>query len=149
MNKQERIQIIQTIRKRIKPVRMVSACFAAIGFLILFLTDQPVWSIFLIVFALILFGISSRKECLEICRITNMKQAKRWIQLRYVVNFVLVCIAMILLAIPHVADVSDLHIFYWYLASSVIIIMTVVVETNLDHRVRQADPEQPLSNEYR
>ena len=61
MNKQERIQTIQTIRKRMKPVRMVSACFAAIGFLILFLTDQPIWSIFLIVFALILFGISSRK----------------------------------------------------------------------------------------
>ena len=149
MNKQERIQTIQTIRKRIKPVRMVSACFAAIGFLILFLTDQPMWSIFLIVFALILFGISLRKECLEICRITNMKQAKRWIQLRYVASFVLISIAMTLFAIPHVADVSDSYMFYWYLASSVIIIMTVVVETNLDHRVRQADPEQPLSNEYR
>lgn len=149
MNKQERIQIIQTIRKQIKPVRVVSACFAAIGFLILFLTDQPVWSTFPIVFALILFGVSSRKECLEICRITNMKQAKQWIQLRYVTSFVLISIAMTLFVIPHVADVSDLHIFYWYLASSVIIIMTVVVETNLDHRVRQADPEQPLSNEYR
>ena len=149
MNKQERIQIIQNIRKRIKPVRMVSACFAAIGFLILFLTDQPVWSIFPIAFGLILFGISSGRECLEICRITNMKQAKQWIQLRYVTSFVLISIAMTLFVIPHVADVSDLHIFYWYLASSVIIIMTVVVETNLDHRVRQADPEQPLSNEYR
>lgn len=149
MNKQERIQIIQNIRKRIKPVRMVSACFAAIGFLILFLTDQPVWSIFPIAFGLILFGISSGRECLEICRITNMKQAKQWIQLRYVTSFVLISIAMTLFVIPHVADVSELHIFYWYLASSVIIIMTVVVETNLDHRVRQADPEQPLSNEYR
>ena len=149
MNKQERIQIIQNIRKRIKPVRMVSACFAAIGFLILFLTDQPVWSIFPIAFGLILFGISSGKECLEICRITNMKQAKRWIQLRYVASFVLISIAMTLLAIPHVAAVSDSHAFYWYLASSVIIIMIVIVETNLDHRVRQADPEQPLSNEYR
>lgn len=149
MNKQERIQIIQNIRKRIKPVRMVSACFAAIGFLILFLTDQPVWSIFPIAFGLILFGISSGRECLEICRITNMKQAKRWIQLRYVASFVLISIAMTLLAIPHVAAVSDSHMFYWYLASSVIIIMIVIVETNLDHRVRQADLEQPLSNEYR
>jgi len=97
------------------------------------------WSVFLLISALIAVGISLRNECFEVQRLSKSKQAKRLIQLRYTTNLGIMLILSFILIVLN----SRIHYMIGFM------IFAIVIETYLDRRISLADPEQPLSNEYR
>ncbi|OIN66638.1 hypothetical protein BLD48_10000 [Exiguobacterium sp. KRL4] len=139
MNKQERIQTIKTIHKRTKPVRIACAGFFGIALFIILFFDQSLWSVVLLISALIAVGISLRNECLEVQRLSKSKQAKRLIQLRYTTNLGMMLILSFILIVLN----SRIHYMIGFM------IFAIVIETYLDRRISQADPDHPMSKEYR
>ena len=62
MNKQERIQTIQTIRKQMQPRRILSVVFTGGAYSATHFFDQSIWSILVFLCALVISGVMLSRE---------------------------------------------------------------------------------------
>ncbi|RJP02607.1 hypothetical protein D3D03_04475 [Exiguobacterium sp. RIT452] len=145
MNKQERIQIIQTIRKQTRPLRILSAVFTGGAFMAVHFFDQSIWSILMLLCALIISGGILRRESHRMSRLSDSIRAKRLIRLRSTMSFGIIALLLILIVISELLGKTDLSLLY----VAGFMLLGIVIETVLERWIRRADPEQPLSNEYR
>jgi len=145
MNKQERIQSIQTIRKRTKPVRILSAVVTGCAFLAAHFFDQSNWSILVLICALAVSGVMLSRESFEISRLSDSTRAKRLIRLRSTMGFGIIALMLLLIVTTELRDDTDMALLY----VAGFMLLGIVIETVLEYRIRRADPEQPMSKEYR
>ena len=145
MNKQERIQTIQTIRKRTKPARILSAVVTGGAFLAAHFFDQSIWSILVLICALAVSGMMLGRESFEISRLSDSTRAKRLIRLRSIMGFGIISLMLLLIITAERRGDADMSLLY----VAGFMLLGIVIETVLDYRIRRADPEQPLSKEYR
>jgi len=145
MNKRERIQTIQTIRKRTKPARILSAVVTGGAFLAAHFFDQSIWSILVLICALAVSGVMLGRESFEISRLSNSTRAKRLIQLRSIMSFGIISLMLLLIVTTELRDDTDMSLLY----VAGFMLLGIVIETVIEYRIRRADPEQPMSKEYR
>ena len=145
MNKRERIQTIQTIRKRTKPARILSAVVTGGAFLAAHFFDQSIWSILVLICALAVSGVMLGRESFEISRLSNSTRAKRLIQLRSIMSFGIISLMLLLIVTTELRDDTDMSLLY----VAGFMLVGIGIETSIEHRIRRADPEQPMSKEYR
>lgn len=145
MNKQERIKTIQTIRKRTKPARILSAVVTGGAFLATHFFDQSIWSILVLLCALIISGVMLSRESFEISRLSDSIRAKRLIRLSSIVSFGIIALLLLLIVTSELRGDADMSLLY----VAGFMLLAIVIETVLEHRIRRADPEQPMSKEYR
>lgn len=145
MNKQEWIQTIQTIRKRTKPARILSAVVTGGAFLAAHFFDRSIWSILILICALAVSGMMLGRESFEISRLSDSTRAKRLIRLRSIMGFGIISLMLLLIVTTELRDDTDISLLY----VAGFMLLAIVIETVLEHRIRRADPEQPMSKEYR
>lgn len=145
MNKQEWIQTIQTIRKRTKPVRILSAVVTGGAFLAAHFFDRSIWSILVLICALAVSGMMLGRESFEISRLSDSTRAKRLIRLRSIMGFGIISLMLLLIVTTELRNDTDMSLLY----VAGFMLLGIVIETVLDYRIRRADPEQPMSKEYR
>ncbi|MGE6555511.1 hypothetical protein [Exiguobacterium artemiae] len=145
MNKQERIQTIQTIRKQTKPVRILSVVFTGGAFLATHFFDQSIWSILVFLCALVISGVMLNRESFEISRLSDSTRAKRLIRLRSIMGFGIISLMLLLIITTERRGDTDMSLLY----VTGFMLLGIGIETIIEHRIRRADPEQPMSKEYR
>lgn len=145
MNKQERIQTIQTIRKQMQPRRILSVVFTGGAFLAAHFFDRSIWSILVLICALAVSGMMLGRESFEISRLSDSTRAKRLIRLRSIMGFGIISLMLLLIVTTELRDDTDMSLLY----VAGFMLLGIVIETVLDYRIRRADPEQPMSKEYR
>lgn len=145
MNKQEWIQTIQTIRKRTKPARILSAVVTGGAFLAAHFFDRSIWSILILICALAVSSMMLGRESFEISRLSDSTRAKRLIRLRSIMGFGIISLMLLLIVTTELRDDTDISLLY----VAGFMLLAIVIETVLEHRIRRADPEQPMSKEYR
>jgi len=145
MNKQERIQTIQTIRKQMQPRRILSVVFTSGAYSATHFFDQSIWSILVLLCALIISGVMLSRESFEISRLSDSISAKRLIRLSSIVSFGIIALLLLLIVTSELRGDADMSLLY----VAGFMLLGIVIETVLDYRIRRADPEQPMSKEYR
>ena len=145
MNKQERIQTIQTIRKQTKPVRILSVVFTGGAYLATHFFDQSIWSILVFLCALVISGVMLNRESFEISRLSDSTRAKRLIRLRSIMGFGIISLMLLLIITTERRGDTDMSLLY----VAGFMLLGIGIETIIEHRIRRADPEQPMSKEYR
>jgi len=113
MNKQEWIQTIQTIRKRTKPARILSAVVTGGAFLAAHFFDQSIWSILVLICALAVSGMMLGRESFEISRLSDSTRAKRLIRLRSIMGFGIISLMLLLTSLLNLEMIRTCHCFTW------------------------------------
>ena len=145
MNKQERIQTIQTIRKQMQPRRILSVVFTGGAYSATHFFDQSIWSILVLICALAVSGVMLGRDSFEISRLSDSTRAKRLIRLRSIMGFGIISLMLLLIVTTELRDDTDMALLY----VAGFMLIGIVIEIVLDYRIHRADPEQPMSKEYR